>query len=328
MSIRVSIPLAGMDPASQQLRDERDRLGDEDRGFRMLSEGELFYVDTDLPQCGDERLLGACRHDHGHLGGVSLEEITQSMATRNPGKASLRKPESIAETEAASRSSSQDSSHNTDNSWQHQQRKGSNPVSNVRSGHQQQQQQQQQHQQRRQQQSPMFLKHKQGWDYSKLEAFLPGNDEGRERECSFSESNVRNCTRQLMLPTGEDYGCGPRRGGLKNPPDWSLSCIIGGSRVEVECLHLTSCTSTKTFEILPTDRESDALRRLGVVPDGFSSGVDGAGSMTFMMHIAGHRWDETQLTLLFCLGVLLSCPSCCCSKNALRKSKAPQSFCQ
>ena len=89
---------------------------------------KLFYVETDV----HEDPLVATRHDHGHLGGVSLETIT---AARFPGQATKKGPSSIEsrETAATSRSSSQDTQENENQTW-HQQ-----PPP-----HQQQQQQQQQ----------------------------------------------------------------------------------------------------------------------------------------------------------------------------------------
>lgn len=63
--------------------------------------------------------LVSTRHDHGHLGGVSLETIT---AARFPGQAAKKGPSSIEsrETAATSRSSSQDTQENDNNTW-HQQ---------------------------------------------------------------------------------------------------------------------------------------------------------------------------------------------------------------
>ncbi len=63
--------------------------------------------------------LVSTRHDHGHLGGVSLETIT---AARFPGQAAKKGPSSIEsrETAATSRSSSQDTQENDNNAWQQQ----------------------------------------------------------------------------------------------------------------------------------------------------------------------------------------------------------------
>lgn len=76
--------------------------------------GELFYVETDV----HEDPLISTRHDHGHLGGVSLETIT---AARYPGQPAVKKgPSSVEsrETAATSRSSSQDTQENDNNAWQ------------------------------------------------------------------------------------------------------------------------------------------------------------------------------------------------------------------
>lgn len=83
--------------------------------------GELFYVETDVH---DEDPLISTRHDHGHLGGVSLETIT---AARYLGQPVPRKgPSSIEsrETAATSRSSSHDTQENDNNAWQQRPQKG------------------------------------------------------------------------------------------------------------------------------------------------------------------------------------------------------------
>eukprot|EP00903_Cladosiphon_okamuranus_P009786 g9303.t1 len=97
---------------AQAQRFDRDEA--EERAFRMLSEGELFYVETD-----DDQQTSTC-HDHGHLGGVSLETIT---AARYPGQPAAKKgPSSIEsrETASTSRTSSQDTQENDNNAWQQQ----------------------------------------------------------------------------------------------------------------------------------------------------------------------------------------------------------------
>ena len=84
--------------------------------FARCPSGELFYVETDV----HEDPLTSTRHDHGHLGGVSLETIT---AARYPGQPAAKKgPSSIEsrETAATSRTSSQDTQENDNNSWQQQ----------------------------------------------------------------------------------------------------------------------------------------------------------------------------------------------------------------
>eukprot|EP00752_Nemacystus_decipiens_P004548 g4152.t1 len=112
MSIR-TMPLAGSNPPRKPRQFDQEEA--EERAFRMLSEGELFYVETDV----HDDLLTSTRHDHGHLGGVSLETIT---AARCPGAPSKKGPSSIEsrETAATSRSSSQDTQENENNAWQQQ----------------------------------------------------------------------------------------------------------------------------------------------------------------------------------------------------------------
>lgn len=291
--------------------------------------GELFYVETDI----HEDSQNANRHDHGHLGGVSLEVITQSMAARKPGQ--TFKSESIAETEATSRSSSQDSG-NTDNAWQSCPQ-GTYPAQAEVSAP-----------------DPfapkISLKEACEWDFSKLE---DAGMERRSRERSFSEPQLHRCLNQQQqqrvpqiqrlewftppghLPrdnhqlgtvvegnasaTGDGFGRssgGARRRNSLNPgqsqsfrengPEGDMCArtaislqrawgfVFGGEafknhgRIEGVSRHLFSCTSTKTFEVSSSECDRDALARLGVVPD-TDHGFGGAASMTFTMHIAGHR---------------------------------------
>lgn len=290
--------------------------------------GELFYVDTDL----HEDSHNANRHDHGHLGGVSLEVITESMASREPGQ--TYKPESCGDTEATSRSSSQDSG-NTDNAWQ------PNPLGT--------------HLGRAEVSAPdpfaprISLKEACQWDFSKLE---DAGMERRSRERSFSEPQLHRCLnneqqhqrvpqiqrlewftppghhqrdqqlhlgtvtegpasstaegaidgprRRHSLPPGQDQ-CRPgnesegdmcARTAISLQRAWGF--VFGGGafknhgRVEGVSRHLASCTSTKTFEVSSSECDRDALARLGVVPD-TDHGLGGVASMTFTMHIAGHR---------------------------------------
>lgn len=291
--------------------------------------GELFYVETDL----HEDTQNANRHDHGHLGGVSLEVITQSMTARKPGQ----KPESIAETEATSRSSSQDSGNTDNNSWQPCPQ-GTYPA-------------------RAEVSAPdpfapkISLKEACEWDFSKLE---DAGMERRSRERSFSEPQLHRCLNQQQqqrvpqiqrlewftppghLPSRDHHNLGTvvegnasvtggafgrSNGGSRRPywlspgrsqpsrenePDGDMCArtaislqrawgfVFGGGafknhgKVEDVCRHLSSCTSTKTFEVSSSECDRDALARLGVVPD-THHGLGGAASMTFTMHIAGHR---------------------------------------
>lgn len=88
----------------------------------MCFKGELFYVETD--DVHNEDLLASTRHDHGHLGGVSLETITAARFAGQP--AAKKGPSSIEsrETAATSRSSSQDTQENDNNAWQQRPQRG------------------------------------------------------------------------------------------------------------------------------------------------------------------------------------------------------------
>lgn len=261
--------------------------------------GELFYVDTDL----HEDVLSTNRHDHGHLGGVSLEDIAQSMLSRKPGQ--FLKPESIAETEAASRSSSQDSGNTEDYTWQGRsnspghgspgpssaQAAATNPPALPR-------------------QSLFSLAEAQEWDSSKYEDCM---DTDRSRQRSFSEPQLHRCQQHDRVPQHWlPSSLSPPQEGVASPPPTvpqrraslgdersnpvnnlqrALSVFfvdLWNRRVEDVSPHLSSCTSTKTFEVSNSTCDRDALARLGVAPD-MSRGVGAMGSMTFTMHIATHR---------------------------------------
>ncbi|CAM9595298.1 unnamed protein product [Ectocarpus sp. 12 AP-2014] len=108
----MTMPLAGMEP--RRKAEPFDREEAEERAFRMLSEGELFYVETDVMHDGS---LDPARHDHSHLGGVSLETIT---AARHLLEAPAKRGPSSVETEATSRTSSQDTAENESKGWEQQ----------------------------------------------------------------------------------------------------------------------------------------------------------------------------------------------------------------
>ncbi|CAM9786286.1 unnamed protein product [Ectocarpus fasciculatus] len=108
----MTMPLAGMEP--RRKAEPFDREEAEERAFRMLSEGELFYVETDVMH---DESLNPARHDHSHLGGVSLETIT---AARHLLEAPAKRGPSSVETEATSRTSSQDTAENESKCWEQQ----------------------------------------------------------------------------------------------------------------------------------------------------------------------------------------------------------------
>ncbi|CAM9400589.1 unnamed protein product [Scytosiphon promiscuus] len=181
------MPLAG-DGTSETMR---DRLLSEERAFRMLSEGELFYVETDV----HEDRLDSARHDHGHLGGVSLETITaarflgqQPAAKQGPGSTG---------TEATSRSSSQDTQENDNNTWQQQPYRNnknvnnySNSISLVDAG------------KHFYSSKRISLKEAQEWDFSKkLDELAASESRGRER--SFSEPRLSSMARPFAGPNND-----------------------------------------------------------------------------------------------------------------------------
>lgn len=300
------------------------------------------------------------RHDHGHLGGVSLETIT---AARYPGQAAVKKgPSSIEsrDTAPASRSSSQDTEENEHNAWhQHQQPRGigalvmaSNPDPFYSSNR-------------------ISLKEAQDWDFSKKIEDLAAM-ESRTRERSFSEPQLSTMRpgathekhqmqrldwqrlhhqqqEQLNMATVNE-ACpsaawkmptsmpsppqgrqqqqqqGQRASRLRRQSDpcadacagvtealqrvWSgVGGLFGqgeedqnhgvgtlrsknnytNARVSSACRHFASCTSTKTFEVSPSESDREALARLGVVPETGYRGIGAPASMTFTTHIAGYR---------------------------------------
>ncbi|CAB1115294.1 unnamed protein product [Ectocarpus sp. CCAP 1310/34] len=174
----MTMPLAGMEP---RLKAEPfDREEAEERAFRMLSEGELFYVETDVMHDGS---LDPARHDHSHLGGVSLETITAARHLLE--EPSTRGPSSV-ETEATSRTSSQDTAENECKGWEQQEGHAyRQPVgaagapasaaekSNVEPFHPA---------------HRISLKEAQEWDFSKKLEDLASESRGRER--SFSEPQL------------------------------------------------------------------------------------------------------------------------------------------
>lgn len=262
--------------------------------FLKCLSGELFYVDTDL----HEDVLSTNRHDHGHLGGVSLEDIAQSMLSRKPGQ--FLKPESIAETEAASRSSSQDSGNTEDYAWQGRSNSPGQPPRSYAQAVS------------TDPQSLFSLKEAQEWDFSKIEDCV---DMDRSRQRSFSEPQLLRCQQnnrvpQHWLPSSlsppqeevaspspapaapqRRASCGGSGGNHFGDLQRTISCFfvdLCSRRVDGVSPHLSSCTSTKTFEVSNSGCDRDALARLGVAPD-MSRGLGVMGSMTFTMHIATHR---------------------------------------
>lgn len=315
------MPLAGMDPTSQRLREERERLNaDENRAFRMLSEGELFYVDTDV----SEDQLSASRHDVfgiGHLGGVSLEEIRRSMEDQNHGQSPgvLKPTSSLADTEAASRSTSQDSS-DTGDTWQQQPMLPQHPLKQQQSHFVGSKSTTTDNNTTNTTTSIAFRQHEnQDVHQQHLQAAKEGKNERSGRERSFSEPHhLSSCARRFVThlpPKFPPVSCSTipqtlvprRRASMASAPDVreirdggfgvlqkSLSCIIGEPKVDVMRRHLTSSTSQKTFEISASNGEQDALARFCVVPDSWTE-PDERGSMTFTMHIAGYRVMSTIL---------------------------------
>ncbi|CBJ33835.1 hypothetical protein Esi_0636_0007 [Ectocarpus siliculosus] len=304
----MTMPLAGMEP--KRKAESFDREEAEDRAFRMLSEGELFYVETDVMH---DVSLDPARHDHSHLGGVSLETIT---AARHLLEAPAKRGPSSVETEATSRTSSQDTAENESKGWEQQEvhahrRPAAAPAaaaaaavkSNV---------------------EPFYpaanrisLKEAQEWDFSKKLEDLASESRGRER--SFSEpqlSSLSHSNNHHWKDVNERAeceacadACAALTEGLRRV--WSLvfpeeqhnhgigtlrsPSSTANMRVNHSSRHFASCTSTKTFEVSTNERDKEALEKLGVVPDISYHVVGTPASMTFTMHIAGYRVVSTIL---------------------------------
>lgn len=280
-AIRIPMPLSGMDPVSLNNYERENRLASQDRSFRMSSEGELFYVDTDL----HEDALGVNRHDHGHLGGVSLEEITRFMAAGKPVQA-LVQPESIAETESASRSSSQDSTYGED-PWQINGEKPMataimTPMAMIEGGN------------TAVDTDPcsLFVAQAREWDHAKLDDALlvhrtqqqSVSETAFQDYCEFYEP-LRDPTDSSSRSAVLDY---PQGDSSRNDFDRALDCLFGGRRVESISRHFSSCTSTKTFDMPSSGGDRALLTRFGVAPD-LNGALGAEGTVTFTMHIAGHR---------------------------------------
>lgn len=344
-NMKISTPLYEMD-RPERVIDGDVWNADGDRKYRLQSEGELFYVDTDLR----EDQVGSSRHDHDHhmgdltgglLGGLSLEDIRRSLEDRaGVGKEQeqeVMKPESLAETENASRSSSDSSAdqcpqlhrrmttsvHPTTSDTMNSSREVSTWIgyglvdSSYREQGGEEQQRQTTSRDRR----------------AQLDQISAFPEERGARERSFSEPHhLSRCTRAKLAPHLLHSHCPPvsyaacppksivdsrRRSSIsadeerfsrksvedrqqqrekgqnfENVLKKSLSCF-GVSKVEGVSRHLTSCTSTKTFEVLSGPAaegrgDQDILRRLGVLPDGWVGGGE-RGAITMTMHIAGHR---------------------------------------
>lgn len=146
--------------------------------------GELFYVETDV----HEDRLDSARHDHGHLGGVSLETITaarflgqQPAAKKGPGSTG---------TEATSRSSSQDTQDNENNAWEQQPPRNSNDGGGLAG-------------KRYYSSNRISLKEAQEWDFSKkLDELAASESRGRER--SFSEPRLSSMARPAAPKSNND----------------------------------------------------------------------------------------------------------------------------
>ncbi|CAN0546710.1 unnamed protein product, partial [Ectocarpus sp. 12 AP-2014] len=259
----MTMPLAGMEP--RRKAEPFDREEAEERAFRMLSEGEcLFYVETDVMHDGS---LDPARHDHSHLGGVSLETIT---AARHLLEAPAKRGPSSVETEATSRTSSQDTAENESKGWEQQElhayrrpavAAAAPAAAAVKSNVE-----------------PFYpadnrisLKEAQEWDFSKKLEDLASESRGRER--SFSEPQLSSLShsnnhhwkdqRPPRRRNGEACAdaCAALTEGLRRM--WSSvfpeehnhgigtlrSSSTANMRVHHSSRHFASCTSTKTFEV-------------------------------------------------------------------------------
>ncbi|CAM9978827.1 unnamed protein product [Ectocarpus fasciculatus] len=256
--------------------------------------------------------LNPARHDHSHLGGVSLETIT---AARHLLEAPAKRGPSSVETEATSRTSSQDTAENESKCWEQQEvRAPARPAAAavaaaaVKSNLE-----------------PFYpaanrisLREAQEWDFSKKLEDLASESRGRER--SFSEpqlsslSHNNNNNNNRWRDVNERAECeacvdacaaltaGLRRAWISLFPQEQhhgigtlRSSSTANMRVNHSSRHFASCTSTKTFEVSTNERDKEALEKLGVVPDISYHVVGTPASMTFTMHIAGYRVVSTIL---------------------------------
>lgn len=268
-TMRIPMPLKGLDPASER----EARLASEDRSFRMVSEGELFYVDTDL----DEDVCGTNRHDHGHLGGVSLEQFTRFIASKKPGEA-YPNPDSVTETESASRSSSQSS----ENSWN-----GNGETSTMNDALPSTAGLEYDNVEKLSLCSiPCLLREAQGLDFWKVDLLdqrpegLPDAQLQYDTEyCELLHDHTRSSFQQ-PVPSPHDDEVGG------NGFERALYCIFGG-RVEGQRRNFSSHTSTKTFEV-SSKIDMEHLTKLGVTLNK-SGGLEAIKSVTFTTYIAGFR---------------------------------------
>lgn len=269
-TMRIPMPLKGLDPASER----EARLASEDRSFRMVSEGELFYVDTDL----DEDVFGTNRHDHGHLGGVSLEQFTRFTASKKLGEAQPN-PDSVTETESASRSSSQSS----ENSWNGT---GETPAMNYAVP------------------StaglecnsveklslcsiPCFLREAQGVDFWKIDDLLDQRLDGLPDAQLQYNTEYHEPLRDHTPPSFQQPPPSPHNDEVGGDGfERALYCIFGG-RVEDRRRNFSSHTSTKTFEV-SSKIDMEHLTKLGVTLNK-SGGLEAIKSVTFTTYIAGFR---------------------------------------
>lgn len=244
------------------------------------------------PSSDTQDMQSSTRHDHGHLGGVSLEVITRAMVA---GEMLKLKPESEGgDTEAVSRSSSQDS-----DTLEQQPPPGAGqtgPASALI------------------RRASLGEPHDREWDFSDL----PETEclERGFREKSFSEPQLRHPTSHrrnglgraqqnsvdmddlLLGPWSKQPGrmaavsegcattqeparhrdgdvCAAAKGAVERLWAAIVGQEFGRRRVEFMSRNWGSSTSSKTFEGFEGDRE--ALARLGAVPD------------TYTMHIARFR---------------------------------------
>ncbi|CAM9582751.1 unnamed protein product [Discosporangium mesarthrocarpum] len=116
--------------------------------------------------------------------------------------------------------------------------------------------------------------------------YLDKHGEERERQRSRSEPRISLCT-EVPRPSrrGRDSMCAEQygaRGQRRQRRGW-------GSRTVLDTKpNLKSCTSTKTFEVLPGEGSGEALTRMRIPPDSMTSCAL-PRMVTFTLHIARHR---------------------------------------
>lgn len=271
--MHIPIPLVGMDPSSQGGSERRGRFASEERSMRFVSEGELFYVDTDV----DDSFFGANRHDHGHLGGLPFEDITRFMASQKlVVEGHTNHPESSSsETEPASRTTSQESTSSI-GSWKMGNEEESDTTRRALAKAAGQTDDVQCRE------STQRLPGDDLWDFSRnLSTIVVARIPADESE-SFSTPHEPPKSPSALRPRFSSPICGEYDTGGGNVFD----CILG-SRIEDVARNWHSSTAMKTFEV-SSGAVATHLAQLGVAVDQ-NFGPGPLGFVTFTSNILHFR---------------------------------------